>query len=148
MTEAPETIRRYKRSRFTTRLPTECLYTASHCWLMEVESGIWRIGLTKFAIRMLGEIVEHEFEIKPDTQAEVGQVIGWIEGFKAASDLYCVASGRFKQGNPALVENVNLVDSDPYGQGWLYDIEGVPDPESMNIDQYVTLERGAGRDIP
>ena len=139
MTHAPESIRRYKRSRFSTRLPVEYLYTASHFWLTEVEPGTWRIGLTKFAIRMLGEIVEHEFEVQAGAKVEVGQVIGWIEGFKAASDLYCVAAGSFKGGNPALDDDVNLVDSDPYQKGWLYDIEGSPDPEAMNIDQYVSL---------
>ena len=88
---------------------------------------------------MLGEIVEHEFEIKPQVQVEVGQVIGWIEGFKAASDLYCVAKGSFMQGNPALDEDVNLVDSDPYQKGWLYEVQGGPDPEAMKIDRYVDL---------
>ena len=50
-----------------------------------------------------------------------------------------MAAGSFKGGNPALDDDVNLVDSDPYQKGWLYDIEGSPDPEAMNIDQYVSL---------
>ena len=48
----------YKRSRFQTRLPKNRLYTASHFWLAEVEAGLWRVGFTRFATRMLGEIVE------------------------------------------------------------------------------------------
>ena len=140
---------RYKRSRFTTRLPVKRLYTASHCWLSELEPGLWRVGMTKFATRMLGEIVEHDFEVKnqgqdqdqgPDqAQVQVGQVIGWIEGFKAASDLYCVVEGSFAGGNPLLDSDVSLVDKDPYGQGWLYAVSGEPDPQAMDIESYVKL---------
>lgn len=138
MADTPDYLR-YKRSRFTTRLPLERLYTASHCWLSEQESGLWRIGMTKFATRMLGEIVEHDFEVQNDAQVQVGQTIGWIEGFKAASDLYCVAEGIFAGGNPLLDSDVSLVDKDPYGQGWLYAVSGQPDHQAMDIDQYVKL---------
>lgn len=139
MDDTPPPYRRYKRSRFSTRLPIERLYTASHCWLSEHEPGLWRIGMTKFATRMLGEIVEHDFEVQAQAQVQVGQVIGWIEGFKAASDLYCVAEGTFAGGNPLLDGDVNLVDTDPYDQGWLYAVNGQPDPQAMDIDQYVNL---------
>ena len=92
----------YKRSRFQTRLPKGRLYTASHFWLMEREPGLWRVGFTRFATRMLGEIVEHGFEVKPDDAVKVGQTIGWVEGFKAMTDLYCVLDGVFAGGNPLL----------------------------------------------
>src|SRR3954452_11019012 len=92
----------YKRSTFVTHLPTEFLYSPSHFWLQPLEGGIWRIGYTKFATRMLGEIVDHQFEVKPGAAVKSGQIIGSIEGFKALSDLYCVADGLFRGGNPAL----------------------------------------------
>ena len=53
----------YKRSRFSTRLPWDRLYTASHFWVLEAEPGRWRVGLTKFAARMLGDVVDLEFEV-------------------------------------------------------------------------------------
>src|SRR4051794_19211096 len=80
----------YRRSRFSTELPTDRLYTPSHFWLAEVEAGLWQVGLTRFACRMLGELVEHGFEVKPGEAVEVGQTIGWVEAFKAVADLYCV----------------------------------------------------------
>ena len=66
----PETIA-YKRSRFSTRLPVQYRYTASHYWLRESEPGIWQVGFTKFATRMLGEMVEFEFKVQPGARIEV-----------------------------------------------------------------------------
>src|SRR5262245_22616438 len=73
----------YKRSRFSTRLPAGYLYTPSHYWLRQSEPGVWQIGFTKFASRMLGEIVEFDFKVPSGAPIETGQVIGWTEGFKA-----------------------------------------------------------------
>lgn len=135
----PEQTVRYKRSRFSARLPEHCLYTASHCWLWEREPGLWRVGYTKFATRMLGELVEHDFEVKPGLPVSVGQIIGWVEGFKAATDLYCVIDGHFAAGNPALVQNVALLDEDNHGEGWLYEARGKPDPNAMSVSQYTAI---------
>src|SRR5438105_4310782 len=89
----------YKRSRFSTRLPPDRRYVPSHFWLLEVGPELWRVGFTKFATRMLGDLVEHGFEVKPGAAVELGQTIGWIEGFKATTDLYCVAGGTFREAN-------------------------------------------------
>lgn len=129
----------YKRSRFSCKLPTERLYTPSHFWLLEVEPGRWRVGFTKFATRMLGDLVEHGFEAKPGDAVSVGQVIGWIEGFKALTDLYCVANGEFAGANPALDADITLTDSDPYGEGWLYMVRGTPDPGATDVHGYAGL---------
>src|SRR4029079_7441193 len=69
----------YRRSRFSTRLPDDRRYTASHYWLLEVEPGTWRVGFTQFATRMLGDLVEHGFEVKPGAAVELGDTVGWIE---------------------------------------------------------------------
>ena len=89
-----------------------------------VGPGRWRVGLTKFATRMLGEMVDHGLEIEPGTPVECGQIIGWVEGFKAISDLFCVADGRFLGSNPALKERMALMTKDPFGAGWVYEVEG------------------------
>ena len=117
--EARKTVY-YKRARFVTHLPVERLYTASHQWIAQEEAGLWRIGFTKFATRMLGDLVEFGFQVEVGDRIEIGQTIGWIEGFKALSDLFSVASGEFAGGNPELEADVTLIDSDPYGRGWLY----------------------------
>ena len=135
----PEQSVRYKRSRFSTRLPENRLYSPSHCWLWEREPGLWRVGYTKFATRMLGELVEHDFEVKPDGPVKVGQIIGWVEGFKAATDVFCVIDGSFVTGNPALTANVGLLDEDNYGEGWLYEARGNPEPNAMTVTQYTAI---------
>jgi glycine cleavage system H protein len=129
----------YKRSRFSSRLPTDRLYTPSHCWISQVEPGVWRVGFTKFATRMLGDLVEHGFAVKPGEAVTVGQAIGWLEGFKALTDLYCVVEGEFLGNNPALEQDVTLTDTDPYGQGWLYSVRGTPDPNSLDVQGYTQL---------
>jgi glycine cleavage system H protein len=129
----------FKRSRFSSRLPVDRLYTPSHFWVAEVEPGVWRVGFTQFATRMLGDLVEHGFSVKAGEAVTVGQTIGWVEGFKALTDVYCVVDGEFAGGNPALEQDVTLTDSDPYGQGWLYTARGRPDANSVDVHGYTQL---------
>ena len=126
----------YKRSHFATQLPADYLYTPSHAWIGSDSNGCWRVGLTKFATRMLGEMVDHGFETEQNAKVQPGQIVGWVEGFKAISDLFCVASGLFRGGNPALRENVKLISKDTYGAGWLYLVEGKPDPNCVDVEAY------------
>jgi glycine cleavage system H protein len=103
------------------------------------EADLWRVGFTKFATRMLGELVEFGFEVKTGDRVQVGQIIGWIEGFKAMSDLYCVVEGEFQGGNPELEGKITLIHTDPYGKGWLYLVKGVPEPNSVDAHGYVEI---------
>jgi glycine cleavage system H protein len=129
----------YKRARFVTSLPVDRLYSPSHFWIAEHAAGVWRVGFTRFAIRMLGEIVEHEFQVEVGAPVESGQIIGWIEGFKAISDIYSVAEGKFAGGNQALTEKIELLGKEPYEAGWLYAIEGKPDSRCTDVHGYVSL---------
>jgi glycine cleavage system H protein len=129
----------YKRSNFVTHLPVSARYSPSHFWLCEAAPGRWRVGFTKFATRMLGDIVEVQFEKKPGDSIASGDIIGSIEGFKAISDIYCVADGRFAGSNPALREAVEKVGDDPYDAGWLYEFEGAPDAKCGDVESYRAL---------
>lgn len=127
----------YRRARFATRLPLDRLYSRAHYWLLEVAPGRWRVGFTKFATRMLGDMVEHELNVAPGDEVSLGQSLGWAEGFKAITDLYSPASGRFAGGNSALIAELSLVDTDPYDRGWLYEIEGQTDPATVDAAGYI-----------
>jgi glycine cleavage system H protein len=70
---------------------------------------------------------------------ECGQIIGWVEGFKAISDLFCVAAGQFAGNNPALKEQINVITKDPYGTGWLYEVQGTPDSRCLEVHAYRDL---------
>ena len=128
----------YKRAKFETRLPLNLLYSPSHFWLFEKEN-VWRIGLTKFATRMLGEIVDYGFDIQPNTTIRSGQVLGWIEGFKAVSDLACVIAGKFLSSNPQLSQSPEAIDRDCYGAGWLYEATGSADSLCLDVQGYKAL---------
>jgi glycine cleavage system H protein len=129
----------YKRARFGTRLPTDRLYTRSHYWLLESEAGLWRVGFTKFATRMLGDIVEYQLEVAVESRVDVGQKIGWIEGFKAVSDIYSVVEGAFSGENPGLRADITLLESDPYERGWLYHASGRPEANGVDAHGYATI---------
>jgi len=126
----------YKRSHFATQLPADYLYSPSHFWLAQQEGNLWRVGYTKFAVRMLGEMVDHGIELEMEAPVKGGQIIGWIEGFKAISDLFCVVDGNFAGANPALKEKITLVNKDCYGAGWIYQVRGTPDAKCVDVKMY------------
>ena len=139
MNSGPSKALHYKRSHFATQLPLDYLYTSSHAWIAPDGPNVWRVGITKFATRMLGEMVDHGFEKEPGAKVTVGEIVGWVEGFKAISDLFCVVSGEFRGGNSVLRENVKLISKDPYGAGWLYCVHGMPDPNCLKVETYRDL---------
>ncbi len=113
----PSQVVLYKRSRFQSRLPKDRLYTPSHFW----------------------NLVEHGFEVKSQDPIKVGQAIGWLEGFKALTDLYSVLDGQFIGPNPDAEQDTTLVDKDPYGRGWLYLARGMPEPNSVDVHGYIQV---------
>ena len=147
----------YKRSHFVTHLPVQYLYSPSHSWIApQNEAGLRRVGLTKFATRMLGDMVDHGFEAEAGAPVQLGQVIGWVEGFKAISDVFCIAEGNFAGANPVLKDKITLLNKDPYGAGWLYQVKGTPDSKCVDVHAYKNildktidkiLERQKGEEI-
>ena len=137
MSPARTDIVPYRRSRFATRLPVDRRYTPSHYWLREERPAVWRIGFTQFATRMLGDIVECEFSTPVGSTVSPGDEIGGVEGFKAITVVYAVASGVFQGRNGELDADITAIESDPYGRGWLYEVEGDPDPSSVDVHGYV-----------
>ena len=129
----------YKRSTFVTHLPKACLYSPSHYWLADIGDGRWRVGFTKFATRMLGEIVEVRFDKTVGAPVASGEILGSIEGFKAISDIYGCSIGVFAGSNPVLAAAVEKVSAQPYGDGWLYEVDGQPDARCMPLEAYTSL---------
>jgi glycine cleavage system H protein len=129
----------YRRSRFTTHLPVDRRYSPAHYWLLEEEPGVWLIGLTKFATRMLGDIVEFEFTAGPGSEVHVGDEIGSIEGLKAVTSIFAAAAGRFQGEGAPLRGDVTLAESDPYGKGWLYRLQGEPAADTVDVQGYIAI---------
>lgn len=132
---------RFKHARFTARFPAKFRYSRSHYWMAPEpgETRIWRVGFTKFATRMLGELVDFHFDVPEGGSVAPGQQIGHVEGFKAASDVYCVMQGTFAGGNPALKADACIVRTDPYEVGWLYGVSGEPEADHLDVHGYVAL---------
>lgn len=129
----------YKREAFSTHLYRDRLYTSGHCWLCQHDDGLWHVGLTRFGMRVLGDMVEFDLEVELDAPVKAGEVIGWIEGLKAVTDLCSPMDGRFKGPNPALAEAIELIQSDPHEQGWIFALEGTPGDDCVDADGYAML---------
>jgi glycine cleavage system H protein len=97
------------------------LYTNSHEWLT-VEGKTATVGITEFAQSQLGDVVFLELP-NPGRKLEAGESFGVVESVKAASDLYSPVSGRVTAVNDKLASKPELVNSDPYGDGWILKVE-------------------------
>lgn len=139
MTENRPKFISYKRSNFTTRLPVDFLYSPSHWWIEKEVSGTWKAGITRFSTRMLGEMVDFGMEIKPGGTFEPGEIIGWLEGFKAITDIYAVSEGELIEVNPVLEKELIRINRSPYLDGWIYRFTGRPDDHCMEVEAYRDL---------
>lgn len=98
-------------------IPAELKYTKDHEWV-KLEGDVATIGITEFAQSELGDIVYVEIETVGETLAQE-EVFGSVEAVKTVSDLFLPMSGEIIEFNEALEGNPELVNSDPYGAGWM-----------------------------
>ncbi len=103
-------------------IPPDLHYTAEHEWIRRSGDDTVRVGITDFAQSALGDVV---FVQLPDVGAEVtaGESFGEVESTKSVSDLYAPVSGTVSAVNTDLDGSPQLVNSDPYGDGWLLDVQ-------------------------
>ena len=111
-------------------IPTDLKYTKEHEWVKLEADNIAVMGVTDYAQKELGDIVFIEL---PEIGQEVEQAkeMSTIESVKAASDLFSPLSGKILEVNNALEEKPELVNKDPYGEGWIVKIE-IKDPQELN----------------
>ena len=103
--------------------PEDLKYTSEHEWLRtpgEADSSV-RVGITDFAQDALGDIVYVSLP-EVGTQIEAGTAVGELESTKSVSDVYAPVSGKVVARNEALEGTPELVNSDPYGEGWLFEV--------------------------
>ena len=97
--------------------PAHLRYTKDHEWI-KLDGNIATIGITDFAQKELGDIVFVEVETVGKTLG-AGDVFGTVEAVKTVSDLFLPVSGTISELNPALNNSPELVNNDPYGEGWM-----------------------------
>ncbi len=101
--------------------PQDLRYTAEHEWVRVGSEGVVRIGITAFAQDALGDVVYVSLPAVGDS-VSAGDACGEVESTKSVSDLYAPLGGEVVAVNEALTTTPELVNSDPYGQGWMYDL--------------------------
>ena len=116
-------------------IPDDCRYLESHEWA-RTENGTVRVGITDFAQDELGDVVFVEL---PEVGDAVGieDAFGVIESIKAVSDIYAPVSGTVTAANETLIDDPELVNEDPYGEGWMIELD--PDDEA-DLEDLLTPE--------
>jgi glycine cleavage system H protein len=102
-------------------IPSELKYTKDHEWI-KIEDNIATVGITEFAQGELGDIVYVDVDTLDETVKE-GEVFGSVEAVKTVSDLFMPLTGEVSEFNEELEDEPELVNSDPYGKGWMIKIE-------------------------
>lgn len=123
-----------------TQIPEDRRYTNDHEWVASIgEANRLRLGITDFAQDALGDVVY--CSLPPVGQrVNAGDSIGEVESTKSVSELYCPVDGEVTQVNSALEERPELINEDPYGEGWIVEIESNDDLGAlMDAAEYQAL---------
>lgn len=115
--------------------PKELKYTESHEWL-RIEGNQCYVGITEHAQDQLGDLVFVELP-EAGTELEKGDVLGNVESVKSVSEIYAPIPGTIAKVNEALLDNPELINQDPYGEGWIAILEIA---EDENMDNLLTVE--------
>ena len=117
--------------------PAELKYTKDHEWV-KIEGNIATIGITDFAQGELGDIVFVDVD-SVDDELSSGDVFGSVEAVKTVSDLFLPVSGKVTEFNTALEDQPELLNTDPYGEGWIIKMEigeGADHGELITAEEY------------
>ena len=114
-------------------IPSDLYYTSEHEWVQRVGDDTVRVGITDFAQSSLGDVV---FVQLPDVGTDVtaGESFGEVESTKSVSDLYSPVTAKVVAVNGELEGSPQLVNSDPYGEGWLIELQAGADALAGEVD--------------
>jgi glycine cleavage system H protein len=119
--------------------PENLKYTKEHEWVEVRPSGVVRMGITDFAQGALGDIVYIQLPTVGDSLT-AGAVCGEVESTKSVSEIYAPVSGKVVAINDALDKNPEVMNSDPYGAGWIAEVELSTDPlDLLSAAEYAVL---------
>ncbi len=124
-------------------VPEDLLYSDEHEWV-RIDGDIATIGITDYAQEQLGDIVYVDL---PSVESELsfGAVVGELESTKSVSELYAPVNGKVLSRNEALEQTPELINSDPYGEGWLFKVslaDADPGENLIPAEKYTSLISG------
>lgn len=111
--------------------PQNIKYAKSHEWL-RLEGNVGYIGISAYAQSELGDVVFVDISTAVGDEVKAGESFGTIEAVKTVSDLYAPVSGTLVEVNPQIADDPELINNDPYGNGWIIKIE-VSDPDLSSL---------------
>jgi len=117
--------------------PTTLQYTAEHEWIL-VDGDVATVGITAYAAEKLGDVVFVDLP-KAGSAVTSGTVVGEIESTKSVGELFAPVDGVVAEANAAVEADPSLVNSDPFGDGWLIKVTFTQLPELLSFDDYSTL---------
>ena len=128
-----------------TDIPAELAYSQDHMWVRsDASTGLVRIGVTDFAQQSLGDVVAVTLPA-PGDMIEAGEPSGDIESVKSVNDLVTPVTGNVRARNEDLDDAPDLVNTDPYGQGWMLEID--TDPATLGRQLAALMDPAAYREL-
>ncbi len=126
-------------------IPTDLRYSKDHLWVQPgADASLVRVGVTDFAQQSLGDVVDVTLP-GPGDMVTVREALGDIESVKSVSDLIAPVTGTVRTRNDDLTSTPELVNTDPYGQGWMLEVE--TDPATLGQQLASLLDAAAYRDL-
>ena len=117
-------------------IPSDLKYTSSHEWVRIESDGSVTVGITDHAQDLLGDLVYVEAP-EANTEVQAKQACAVVESVKAASDIYSPVDGEVIEGNETLADTPEIINNDPYGEGWIMRIQP---GETADIDSLMDAE--------
>lgn len=124
-------------------IPEDLSYTKEHEWVAGLEDGLTvTVGITEYAAEQLGDVVYVQVP-EVGTTVAAGDAVGEVESTKSVSDIFAPVAGEVVEINSAVVDTPALVNSDPYGEGWLFRVRVEEEPEDLlSAAEYTALTSG------
>ena len=120
--------------------PENLGYTEDHEWVNLADKGAATVGITEYAAKALGDVVYVQLPAVGD-KLVAGEACGEIESTKSVSELFAPADGEVVEVNEVVVDAPELVNADPYGDGWLFKVSVDGDPELLDAVAYAELTK-------
>ncbi len=118
-------------------VPSHLHYTADHEWV-QADGDSLKIGITRYAADALGDVVYVDHPAV-GSSVQAGAIVGEVESTKSVGEIFSPVTGTVVETNQAVVDDPELINRDPYGEGWLFRVDTTESPELMDADAYTAL---------